>query len=916
MYGCVGCCGSLDRGMVRWLGVLACGVVVTVAGAAGADEKTTAVEILDATGVRGGLVVHVGCGPSTTSTGSGQANSGQAGKLTAALRASESYLVHGLDGDAENVRQARAHIRSRGLCGKVSVRQFSGGRLPYAENFVNLLVSEDLGGVPMAEVMRVLAPRGVAYVKGGGVWRKTVKPWPAEMDEWTHWLHGPEGNAVSRDRLVGPPRRLQWTARPLWMRHHDMATSASSMVSAGGRVFTILDEAPAGVGGRIPDKWFLVARDAFNGVELWKRPMPQWGWSQWTVNWHGRNNQPVQLAKRLVAVGNTVYTTLAFNGPVSALDAATGEVRRTYQATGNTDEILVAGGLLVLSLNDTPHKPADSGEARPIGKSVAVVEIETGKMLWKKGGFTGLRAKTDSSAPLGRLELTVGGGRVYLTDQNAIVALDLRDGRELWRTPRPKAALYKANFNTIMSELCVLVYSDGVLLFAQPEGGISFHTVPGTLLALSAAEGKALWKRQYGGWVHNTAPNIFAIDGLVWIHEHQQPTWSSKGPPADAQSKLAYAALGVDLKTGEEKRRFSTRETFDVGHHHRCYRTKATERFLLMSRRGVEFLDLESGENHLHHWVRGMCHLGIMPANGLLYSSPHPCSCHIATKLNGYFALAPAAAKASAGGPALATDPLEKGPDYGATPQSALRQAQGKQSNDWPTFRGDALRSGSTETPVSPKLTLRWTADVGESVGPLTATGGKLFAPVVDEHRVVTLDAADGREIWSFTAGGRVDTPPTIHGGLALFGSADGSVYCVRAADGQLLWRRRLAPSDRLVGTEGQLESPWPVHGSVLVKDGLAYAAAGRSTYLDGGIHFYALKPATGEVVERRVEYSPDPKTDEMPPGDAFKLPGMLADILVSNGESVWMRQHRIFGDEDSAGRGALVATGGLRDDT
>ena len=33
-----------------------------------------------------------------------------------------------------------------------------------------------------------------------------------------------------------------------------------------------------------------------------------------------------------------------------------------------------------------------------------------------------------------------------------------------------------------MGELCVLVYSDGVVLFAQPEGTIAFHSVPGTAL--------------------------------------------------------------------------------------------------------------------------------------------------------------------------------------------------------------------------------------------------------------------------------------------------------------------------------------------------------------------------------------------------------------------------------------------------
>ena len=45
-------------------------------------------QILDATGIKGGLIVHVGCND---------------GLLTAALRANDSYYVHGLDKNAKNM---------------------------------------------------------------------------------------------------------------------------------------------------------------------------------------------------------------------------------------------------------------------------------------------------------------------------------------------------------------------------------------------------------------------------------------------------------------------------------------------------------------------------------------------------------------------------------------------------------------------------------------------------------------------------------------------------------------------------------------------------------------------------------------------------------------------------------------------
>jgi len=101
---------------------------------------------------------------------------------------------------------------------------------------------------------------------------------------------------------------------------------------------------------------------------------------------------------------------------------------------------------------------------------------------------------------------------------------------------------------------------------------------------------------------------------------------------------------------------------------------------------------------------------------------------------------------------------------------------------------------------------------------------------------------------------GPVDGPPTIHEGLVLFGCRDGRAYCLRATDGALVWRFRAAPEVRRIVVFGQLESSWPVRGSVLVNDGKAYFAAGRSSELDGGIHFYGLSPAIGKtLLEKRV---------------------------------------------------------------
>ena len=96
------------------------------------------------------------------------------GRLTAALRASEAYRVHGLETKAENVAAAQRHIQSLGLYGPVSVETWEGSSLPYADNLVNLVVVEKLDRCSMEEVLRVLAPLGAAYVRTADGWRTST----------------------------------------------------------------------------------------------------------------------------------------------------------------------------------------------------------------------------------------------------------------------------------------------------------------------------------------------------------------------------------------------------------------------------------------------------------------------------------------------------------------------------------------------------------------------------------------------------------------------------------------------------------------------------------------------------------------------------------------------------------------------
>jgi hypothetical protein len=79
----------------------------------------------------------------------------------------------------------------------------------------------------------------------------------------------------------------------------------------------------------------------------------------------------------------------------------------------------------------------------------------------------------------------------------------------------------------------------------------------------------------------------------------------------------------------------------------------------------------------------------------------------------------------------------------------------------------------------------------------------------------------------------------------------------------------------------------------VLVQNDKICVAAGRNTYLDGGIVFYQLDPLTGKQLARNVTCNLDPKTGRQTgaePLGGFNMEGVGSDILVGNGNAVFMR--------------------------
>lgn len=880
-------------------------VVLSVAASVKAEVAHR--DLLAPFGVKGGLVVCIGCDDP---------------QLLLDFSKAGPTLVQGLDTDASKVEEARKFLQLKGVYGNVGADVFDGENLPYVDNLVNLLVVVESGcSIPSEEVDRILAPRGVGVVKEdvnkkllsnlqrptskiGADFVKFTKPVPTDIDDWTHFLHGPDNNAVAADSVVGPPRHIQWCSEPLWGRDHHAEKgtypTVRTVLSSKGRLICLIDQTKSS-DMKVPSQWVVVARDAFSGVLLWERPIrlktyaerrPKWGLEE--------------VWRQLVVDQSYVYVAFAPDAPLSALDINTGNVIRSFDGTSGFCEMIKDGNSLFLVMPQ--HK-------------IIAVDAHSGNTLW--------RWTSGDDGEIIRLSLAAADEKVFVKTDKSVVGLSAKNGELLWRRElvqsKKKIKLYFPREKLIVKDSVVLVSyggKDPAVLNKDIQEFLGSHPrvreYGGKLVALSVKDGSILWETAYLPNLEGAPGEIYVLDGIVWLG------------PDFAQPR--------DLRTGEIKqtRRIIERLWTD-GHHYRCYPGKATRRYIITAKRGIEMIDTY-GENHSrNNWARGTCRVGVTPCNGLIYAPPHSCGCYIEAKIFGFHSLAPAR-KAKDYRP----ERLERGPAYNDR-INLNSEISNLQSREWPTYRGNNARSGSTRTNIPAVLNTAWKAKIGGRLSGLTVAEGKVFVARVDIHTVHALDAVTGEQLWQFTAGARVDSPPTIHNGLALFGSADGYVYCLRASDGKLVWRFLAAPQKLNVVAFDQLESVWPIHGSVLVKNGVVYAAAGRCSYLDGGIMIYGLDPLTGKVVVKRLVESEHAGAMDPPPegaehastirirqntldyktflapdhSDAFSMHGATTDILVADKTSIYLR-HRRFNDRlemETLGRPHLYSTSRLLDD-
>jgi len=789
-------------------------------------------------------------------------------------------IAHVLSYDEGVTTRTRQALRDAGVYGLVSVETRGDlSKLPYATRLLNLVVIEHLDaatvrGLTLREVLRVTVPHGVVLIGGatleevksllskqqveGAVrdvveangWVRLVTARPDWMGEWTHGLkHDAGRRGLAEDRLDpdGPGMGHMWVQ---WLgaqhRPPDHG-SMSSHISLNGRYVSLSNaETPVWVrdgfywrslAGR-SRQYVLSVRDAFNGMLHWTRP---WRGSGPAGTKGGRMHKSRQLA----GMGDIIYTIEQLDA--MSIDPKTGRISSKPVLTGTDlrDGTIRFEVPLLESMTAKDDLLCDAG---------VVVVYRPGEAVYAFDGLTGGK-KWSRIGPMRQAIADAGHLYVAFDGKNErVAALALESGKNAWTKSASGLgcgagglALSSAGGGRVV----IVADKSRVLVLAGPDGKIE-HTLDAAAIAPGSARSVGKYILAQGG----TGTMLF------------------------------------DRATGKPARR-ATRTPKAVGGWACAQGSLSEEMFL------AALSPRKSGPAHEFIGNQGVnisCYVGPVFANGLVYQPQQYCGCGEGGKTTGLLAtstVVPVPSREAF----LEPGPLESGPAYGRAGEA------GKPAQGWPTYRADAERSCSADCvmPATPRIL--WTRHLSRrpAQSPVVAAAwrgqhfcnltisapvvalGKVFVSLVDEHAIVALASGTGKQAWRFTANGRIDSPPTIHDGLCLFGSRDGWVYALNADAGTMVWRRRITPVDERISVYGQLESRFPVIGSVLVENGKAYATAGLSGQL--GITLWEFEPGTG----KNLAYRQLPRTS------------YLNDVLIKAGDGGLFINHRRVGEIDAA---------------
>jgi len=496
---------------------------------------------------------------------------------------SKNILIQGIVTEEKLMAQLKEELLQQNIYGKVSIDYQNLSLLPYESNLINLVIINDLEkitalGFKLEEAFRILTPNGkIKFTKSVSEEQlkkagfiniqkhnnfiSCEKPRPKEMDEWTHSRYSPERTATSKDLLVGPSDSMRWLDEPRRYRSKPVAG-----VTANGKFFYVYDYAPPFT--NVPALVELVARDAFNGMIIWRKPIKA-----------SRTADVVNYNGNAVAVnGDFLYAPLESDGTLNKIDANTGAVIKAYQKTKPISIILFQKEILILD-----------------PKSLKLLSEATGEVIW------------DVSINSKNCEIAIYKNKAFSFSSNTLICYDIKTGATIWEA---KNAVLAMRRNLLVG------FIDDLAIVSNEK-----------LFGLSLKDGSQTWVHDYRMSPRGSAVNVFFSQNKIWVHHMgiNEKDAKKAEEPKDGNESFQTPGKGqvwraINPKDG------SIYKEIPANFVDKCATGKATERFLISGR--MSFTDTNSEKSVTPESIRAACTFGPLPANGLIYNFPTNCRCY------------------------------------------------------------------------------------------------------------------------------------------------------------------------------------------------------------------------------------------------------------------------------------------------
>ncbi len=790
------------------------------------------------------------------------------GQLAVALATNSGFIVHAMDSDPARVAAARAAAGSL-LGQRLYVETGSPTAIPLASESVDLLVladltDADLTGALTTEVLRVISPVVGRAILGGPVatnlaaWVPNVQtnadgiwgilrrgPLPGAED-WTHVLHGPDQNPVTKDTAFQLPSAVAWLARPY---QADWRNVGGRLI-ADGRLYYAQGA---------NDPFLLQAFNLYNGTLLWSRSLSTNTWAQ----------------RQITAVATNQQVFLLQDDRVEVLDGATGTNLTSITFTNTTGQhgkwMGISDGLLVVlygpqDSRDQGYRPSSFLTLRDnkqlgYGQLLIAYNLADAREQWRQ----------DEGAPIDHRTMAIAHGRVFyhVSDARA-VCRDLPTGTVVWTNAEPTVEALidskRAPTNwwgivpgplgngptaAMLEDRAAVLATSNAVYFGKPEGS--------NFVALAAATGDFLWaKPRTGGRVFNflqVNTNLY-LDGV---------SGGNLFDPLTGRTNLTAGAA-----TGG------------------CGVPLANHRYLFGQAGGPSFDLTRMASFSGAYLVKAECSIGNAIGGGRFVSFTKQCACRF---VRGSIGLSPGTLYGSNTGQLeIAT------PDY---TNVALLPADPR---DWPTHRGSNHRTGASVVNVSTTITQRWItparypSQIWGSVQNIRTVQHYLTEPITVGGRVFfgqsdgwvqCLDAATGALRWQYWCEGPVLAAPTVADNRVFVTSSDGWLYVLEAVSGRLLWRYRIGPAAEKIHVYGTLQSRWPANTGALVEDNTVFVGAGLP--LQPGPAVVGLHAVTGQELWRNTTLGPQYNPTTGVYSNATLVP---AGYLTTHGTQLWARTY------------------------